>query len=52
MPVTLAKVQAKLNKAQNTNVCFVLGEVAKNQDNNSCGDLDLRYNNKLNYSNW
>ena len=38
---TLAQVQAKLNEAQNTNVCFVLGEVAKNQDNNSCGDLDL-----------
>lgn len=38
---TLAQVQTKLNEAQNTNVCFVLGEVAKNQDNNSCGDLDL-----------
>lgn len=38
---TLAQVQNKLNEAQNTNVCFVLGEVAKNQDNNSCGDLDL-----------
>lgn len=38
---TQAQIQAKLNEAQNTNVCYVLGEVAKNQDNNSCGDLDL-----------
>jgi mannan endo-1,4-beta-mannosidase len=38
---TLAEVQTKLNEAQNTNVCFVLGEVAANQDNNNCGDLDL-----------
>ena len=38
---TLPQIQAKLNEAQNTNVCYILGEVAKNQDNNSCGDLDL-----------
>lgn len=38
---TLAQVQTKLNEAQNTNVCFVLGEVAKNQDDNGCGNLDL-----------
>lgn len=38
---TLAQVHTKLNEAQNTNVCFVLGEVAKNQDDTSCGSLDL-----------
>lgn len=38
---TLAQVQTKLNEALNTNVCYVLGEVAKNQDNGSCGSLDL-----------
>ena len=38
---TLAQVQIKLNEAQNTNVCFVLGEVAKNQDDTSCGSMDL-----------
>ena len=38
---TLPQIQAKLNEAQNTNVCYILGEVAKNQDNASCGDLDL-----------
>ncbi len=40
---TLAQVQAKLNEAQNTNVCFILGEVATNQDgdNGECGLNDL-----------
>lgn len=38
---TQSQIQAKLNEAVNTNVCFVLGEIANNQDNNSCGDLDL-----------
>ena len=38
---TLAQVQSKLNEAQNTNVCFVLGEIANNQDDASCGDLGL-----------
>lgn len=38
---TQAAVQIKLNEAQNTNVCFVLGEVASTQDNNSCGDFSL-----------
>ena len=38
---TLPQIKAKLNEAQSTNVCYILGEVAKNQDNNSCGDLDL-----------
>lgn len=38
---TLPQIQSKLNEAQNTNVCYILGEVAKNQDNNGCGDLDL-----------
>ena len=41
---TLAQVQTKLNEAQSKNVCFVLGEIANNQDDapNYCGDLDLR----------
>jgi mannan endo-1,4-beta-mannosidase len=38
---TQAQIIVKLNEAQNTNVCYVIGEVAKNQDSNSCGDLDL-----------
>ncbi len=38
---TLSEIQTKLDEAQNTNVCFVLGEIANNQDNNTCGDLDL-----------
>ena len=38
---TTAQIQAKLNEAQNTNVCFILGEIANNQDNNGCGDLGL-----------
>lgn len=40
---TLSQVQTKLNEAQNTNVCFVLGEVATNQDgdNGECGFYDL-----------
>ncbi|AEA46016.1 cellulase family glycosylhydrolase [Fluviicola taffensis] len=40
---TLAQVQTKLNEAQNTNVCFILGEVATNQDgdNGECGLNDL-----------
>jgi mannan endo-1,4-beta-mannosidase len=38
---TLAQVQTKLNEAQNANVCFVLGEIANNQDDASCGDLGL-----------
>lgn len=38
---TLAQVQTKLNEAQSTNVCFVLGEIANNQDENGCGDLGL-----------
>jgi mannan endo-1,4-beta-mannosidase len=38
---TLAQVQTKLNEAQSKNVCFVLGEIANNQDENGCGDLGL-----------
>lgn len=38
---TLPQIQAKLNEAQTKNICYVLGEVAKNQDSDSCGDLDL-----------
>jgi len=38
---TLAAIQGKLNEAQSTNVCFILGEVASTQDNNACGDLSL-----------
>jgi mannan endo-1,4-beta-mannosidase len=41
---TLSQVQTKLNEAQNTNVCFVLGEVATNQDGDNpgeCGFNDL-----------
>jgi mannan endo-1,4-beta-mannosidase len=38
---TQAQIQTKLNEAQNTNVCYILGEIASKQDNNSCGDLDL-----------
>lgn len=38
---TLAAVQQKLNEAQNTNVCFILGEVASTQDGNACGDISL-----------
>lgn len=39
-----ALVQAKLNEAQNTNVCFILGEVANTQDGgneNECGLYSL-----------
>jgi mannan endo-1,4-beta-mannosidase len=38
---TLAQVQTKLNEAQTANVCFVLGEIANNQDDASCGDFGL-----------
>ncbi len=38
---TLSQVQTKLNEAQNTNVCFVLGEIANNQDDGACGNLGL-----------
>lgn len=38
---TLTQIQAKLNEASSKNICYILGEVAKNQDNNGCGDLDL-----------
>lgn len=38
---TLTQVQTKLNEAQSKNVCFVLGEIANNQDDNGCGDLGL-----------
>ncbi|WP_341906804.1 cellulase family glycosylhydrolase [Fluviicola taffensis] len=40
---TLSQVQTKLNEAQNTAVCFILGEVATNQDgdNGECGFYDL-----------
>jgi mannan endo-1,4-beta-mannosidase len=38
---TLSQVQAKLNEAQNTNVCFVLGEVATNQDGDNPGECGL-----------
>jgi len=38
---TLSQVQTKLNEAQNTNVCFVLGEVANNQDDGGCGNLGM-----------
>ncbi len=38
---TLAQVQTKLDEAQNANVCFVLGEIANNQDDSGCGDLGL-----------
>ncbi|MFL9843663.1 cellulase family glycosylhydrolase [Flavobacterium rhizosphaerae] len=38
---TQAAVENKLDYAQNTNVCFVLGEVANRQDDNSCGQLNL-----------
>ena len=38
---TLAQIQTKLNEAQSKNVCFLLGEVAKNQDDGSCGNLNL-----------
>lgn len=39
-----ALVQTKLNEAQNTNVCFILGEVANTQDggnSNECGLYSL-----------
>jgi mannan endo-1,4-beta-mannosidase len=38
---TLSQVQAKLNEAQSKNVCFVLGEIANNQDDTSCGSMGL-----------
>lgn len=38
---TLAQVQSKLNEAQSKNVCFVLGEIANNQDDASCGSMGL-----------
>ena len=38
---TAAAVQTKLNEAQDTNVCFVLGEVASTQDDASCGQYSL-----------
>lgn len=41
---SLSAVQTKLNEAANTAVCFVLGEVAPNQDGsnqNECGLYDL-----------
>ncbi|WP_161627183.1 cellulase family glycosylhydrolase [Flavobacterium subsaxonicum] len=38
---TQAAVQTKLNQANNTNVCFVLGEVANTQDDATCGQYSL-----------
>ena len=38
---TLSQIRAKLNEAQNTNVCFILGEVANTQEGTSCGSIDL-----------
>ena len=38
---TLAQVQTKLDEAQNTNVCFILGEVATNQDGSNPGECGL-----------
>ncbi|WP_430406854.1 cellulase family glycosylhydrolase [Fluviicola sp.] len=38
---TLSQVQTKLNEAQNTNVCFILGEVATNQDGSNPGECGL-----------
>lgn len=35
------QVQAKLNEAQNTNVCFILGEVAPNQDGSNPGECGI-----------
>lgn len=34
-------VQAKLNEAQNTNVCYILGEVASTQDGSNEGECGL-----------
>ncbi len=36
-----ALVQAKLNEAQNTNVCYILGEVASTQDGSNEGECGL-----------
>jgi|SRR6218665_714045 len=36
-----ALVQAKLNEAQNTNVCYILGEVANTQDGETPADCGL-----------
>ncbi|MNJ86051.1 Mannan endo-1,4-beta-mannosidase precursor [compost metagenome] len=38
---SLVQVQAKLNEAQNTNVCFILGEVAPNQDGSNPGECGI-----------
>lgn len=38
---TLAQIQAKLDEAQNTDTCFILGEVASTQDGDSCGSISL-----------
>lgn len=38
---TLSQVQTKLNEAQNTNVCFILGEVASNQDGSNPGECGI-----------
>ncbi|OYU82348.1 MAG: hypothetical protein CFE23_01115 [Flavobacterium sp. BFFFF1] len=38
---SLAQIQTKLDEAQNTNVCFILGEIAPNQDDGGCGNLNL-----------
>lgn len=38
---TQTQIIAKLNEAQNTNVCYVIGELASRQDVTACGSLDL-----------
>ncbi len=38
---TLAQVQTKLTEAQNTDVCFILGEVASNQDGSNPGECGI-----------
>ncbi|WP_290843095.1 cellulase family glycosylhydrolase [Flavobacterium sp.] len=38
---TTALVEQKLNEADATNVCFILGEVANTQDGDSCGSISL-----------
>ncbi|MBD3582994.1 T9SS type A sorting domain-containing protein [Flavobacterium selenitireducens] len=36
-----ALVEQKLNEADNTEVCFILGEVANTQDGDACGSISL-----------
>lgn len=38
---TNANMETKLSEMTNSGLCWILGEIANNQDNNSCGDLDL-----------